>query len=277
MKLTAQRYSNSDRLRQLVTLAAILGSIAVNTISNLFPLNGVNIGVLSNTLFTSVLIIPANYAFAIWGLIYIGLIAFGIYQFQPSQRQNPSLQRCGYLLVFASLAQCVWIYLFLARLFPLSLVAMLGILFPLIGMYQRLGIGQQRISRQERWFIHIPISVYLGWITVATVVNVAIALYSLNWNGWGIAPPIWTAIVMTISTAIAVLIVIKHHDTAYALVMIWALVAIAIRQINTPLIAMTGVVMASVLVVISATSMYLAATDRPKKRKNGSRRPHRVG
>jgi hypothetical protein len=241
---------DADRLRQVTTLAAILGSIAINSISNKFPPNGVNIGTLSNTLFNDVQILPANYAFAIWGLIYIGLIAFGIYQLQPVQRRSPRLRRCGYLLVLACLAQCVWIYLFLARLFPLSTIAMLGILVPLIVMYQRLGIGQQHVSRQMLWLVDIPISVYLGWISVATIVNVAIALYSLNWNGWGLVSPVWTVIVMAVSATIALLMLIQRRDRAYALVIVWALIAIAIRQANTPLIVGAGVVLAIALTLL---------------------------
>ena len=249
MKFSAQRY-NPDFLRQVATLAAILGSIAINTLSNLFPPQGVNIGRLSNTLFADVQITPANYAFAIWGLIYLGLIAFCLYQLQPTQRQNPSLRRSGYLLVVASLAQCAWIYLFLDRRFLVSVVAMVGILLPLIAMYQRLGIGQQRVSRPERWLLHIPISIYLGWISVATVVNVAIALYSRNWNGWGIAPTVWTVIMMLISTTIAALVTLQRRDTAYMLVMVWALVAIALRHSNTPLIVVSGGVMAITLILL---------------------------
>ena len=169
------KLANPDFQRQIATLAAVLGSILINTLSNVFPLNGVSVGNLSNTLFASVQIIPANYAFAIWGLIYIGSIAFGIYQLQPTQRENPRLRRSGYLLSIACISQCAWIYLFLARLFPLSNLAMLGILVPLMVMYQRLEIRRERVSRQERWFIHLPISVYLGWISVATIVNVALA------------------------------------------------------------------------------------------------------
>jgi hypothetical protein len=250
MKLSNQG-SEADLRRQITTLAAVLGSIAINTLSNVFPLNGVNVGNLSNTLFASVQIIPANYAFAIWGLVYIGLIAFGIYQLQPSQRENPRLQHSGYLLAIACIAQCAWIYLFLARLFPLSNLAMLGILVPLIVMYQRLGIGRERVSRQERWFIHLPISIYLGWISVATIVNVAIGLYSLKWDSWGIAPSVWTVVMMAIAAVIAIVISIQRHDTAYVMVIVWALVAIAIRQANTPLIAMTGWGLAIALTVLN--------------------------
>jgi hypothetical protein len=255
MKLSNQR-SSPDLQRQVTTLAAVLGSIAINTLSNVFPLNGVSVGNLSNTLFASVQIIPANYAFAIWGLIYIGLIALGIYQLQPTQRENPRLQRSGYLLTIACIAQCAWIYLFLARLFPLSNLAMLGILVPLMVMYQRLGIGREGVSRQERWFIHLPISIYLGWISVATIVNVAIGLYSLKWDGWGIAPSVWTVVMMAISSIIAAVISFKRHDTAYVLVIIWAVVAIAIRQVNTPLIAMTGWGLAIGLAVLHLVNQF---------------------
>ena len=241
------KLANPDLQRQIATLAAVVGSILINTLSNIFPLNGVSVGNLSNTLFASVQIIPANYAFAIWGLIYIGLSAFGIYQLQPTQRENPRLQHSGYLLAIACISQCAWIYLFLARVFPLSNLAMLGSLVPLMVMYQRLGIGRERVSRQERWFIHLPISVYLGWISVATIVNVAIGLYSLKWYGWGIAPSIWTVVMMTIASIIAAVISIQRHDTAYVLVIVWALVAISIRQANVPLIMVTGWVLAIVL------------------------------
>ncbi len=234
-----------------MTIVAVFGSIFINTISNIFPLNGVNIGKLSNTIFAPVQIIPANYAFSIWGLIYIALIAFSFYQFQPSQKYNPSLQGSAYLLVFACLAQCVWIYLFLARLFPLSCIAILAILLPLMAMYRYLGIGQHQVSSQDRWFIHIPISIYLAWIAVATVVNVAVTLYSLNWDGWGISSSVWTVIMMIVSSAIAAMVTVQGRNTTYIYVTIWALIAISIRQINTPLIAISGVVLAIVLALVT--------------------------
>lgn len=250
----SNQYFDFDILRQVTTLVAIFSTIAINTISNFFPPDGVDMASLSDILFTSVQILPANYAFAIWGLIYLGLISFGIYQVLLSQRQNPSLQRSGYLLVIACISQCAWIYLFLARQFPLSAIAMLGILLPLIIMYQRLRIDVQFISQSERWFIRIPISIYLGWITAAFVVNVSLALYSLNWDGWQIAAPIWTILMIMVATAIAALIIIKYQDYAYTVVIIWTLVAIAIRQVDIPEITVTAVVMAIALVLLCLRS-----------------------
>jgi len=254
MKLS-NKNSDPELTRQLVTVVAIIASIVVNTISNIFPPNGTNVGELSNTLLAPVQVTPANYAFAIWGVVYLGLLAFGLYQFQATERHNPRLVRGGYLLTFACIAQCAWIYLFLARLFPLSIVAMLGILLPLIALYQCLGIGIQNVSKQERWFLHVPISIYLGWITVATVVNVASTLYVGEWNGWGIPATVWTVLMMIVSAAIASYIYIKRHDAAYTLTIVWALLGITIRQIGTPSIAVTGIVAAIALLLLIAAEV----------------------
>jgi hypothetical protein len=237
-------------LRQIATLLAIVGGIIINTLSNFFPINGLNIGQLSNQLFGSVLIIPASYAFAIWGLIYVGLLAFGIYQCRPRQRQSPELDQAGWLLVIASIAQIIWIYLFEARFFMLSIVPIVGILLPLIGMYQCLEIGTRRVSRQVQWLVHAPVSLYLGWISVATVVNVAIGLYSLNWNGLGISSTVWTVLMIGVSGTIAFLVLLQKRDPIFPLVIVWALVAIALRRWSFLPIAATAMGLAIVLAIL---------------------------
>lgn len=240
-------YLDRDFLRQVLNLVAILAAFGVNVLANVAPINGLTIGEISNTIFRNVLITPANYAFAIWGLIYLGLISLGIYQVLPTQRQNPSLRRMGYLLVAASLAQIAWVFFFQYRLFALSLVAMLAILLPLIGIYLRLGIGYRRVSRREKWFVDIPLSIYFAWISVATIVNVALTLYDLRWNGWGINAQVWTAIALVAGAAIGAAVSIQRADIAYTLVVIWAFVAIAVRQADKPLIFATAGGLAIVL------------------------------
>lgn len=236
-----------DRLRSWLTLLAIVGALGVNIGSNLRPINGLNIGDLSNTLFAEVQVIPANYAFAIWGLIYLGLIALGIYQLFPAQYRRLEFRTISYLLILACTAQMIWVLVFLSRWFWLSVVAMLGILLPLIGIYLSLEIGKRRVSRSDRWLMQIPISVYLGWITVATVVNVASALYSQGWNGWGLAGAGWTAILVVISGAIAAAVALQRQDPAFVLVIMWALVAIGVRQLAQPLIWVTAGVVSLLL------------------------------
>src|SRR5918997_3772289 len=254
MKQSTQ-YINRDILRQFLNLSAILAAFGINVLANVAPLNGLSIGEISNTFFKEVLITPANYAFAIWGLIYLGLITFGVYQGLPAQRQNPSLRRMDYLLVLACFAQISWVFLFQYRLFALSLVAMLGILLPLIGIYLRLGIGNRWVPRQQKWFVHIPLSIYLAWISVATIVNVALTLYDLGWSGWGINPEVWTAIALLAGAAIAAMVIIQRADIAFTFVIVWAFVAIAVRQANRPLIAATAAGLAFVLVLLLFLSM----------------------
>ena len=234
----------------ILALVAILATLTINALSNFFPLKGANIGKISNTVFQGVQITPANYAFAIWGLIYIGLIAYGIYQLRPAQRRNPTIGRASVLLIVACMAQITWVYLFTMRLFWLSVVAMLVILLALIGAYLQLGIGKVQVLRDRQWLAHIPFSIYLGWISVATVVNIASALYSYNWDGWGINGTYWTAIMLVVATIIAAIVAIKRADIAFTCVFIWAYVAIAIRQINNPIILTTVIVSAIVLGIL---------------------------
>jgi hypothetical protein len=243
---------NQDILRQFLTLIAILAAFGTNVLANVAPFSGLTIGEISNTVFKDVLITPANYAFAIWGLIYLGLISLAVYQVLPAQRQNSSLRRIGYFLVLASLAQVAWVFFFQYRLFTVSLVAMVGILLPLIGAYQQLGVGRDRISRMDKWLVFMPLSIYLGWISVATIVNVALVLYNLGWQGWGISPEVWTAIALVAGAAIAATVSIQRADIAFVLVIVWAFIAIAVRQANISLIAITagGLAIALVLLLV---------------------------
>lgn len=242
--------NNRDFIRQLATLTAIVGAFVVNLISNIFPLNGMSIGEISNTLFANVLIIPANYAFAIWGLIYLGLFTLAIYQVLPNHRHDADLRNIGYLLVIALVAQSIWVYLFLSRLFAVSVMAILLILLPLIVAYSRLGIGKQRVPQSKKWCVHFPISIYMGWISVATVVNVASALYFQGWNGWGISPELWTAMMLLVAGIIPAVMVTQRQDFAYAGVTIWALVAIAIKHWNNSLVRNVALTLAIALVFL---------------------------
>ena len=249
-----------DLLRQVINFVAIVAAFGTNVAANLAPIKGLNIGEISNTLFKDVLITPANYAFAIWGVIYLGLFSFAIYQVLPSQRHNPHLRQIGYLLVGSSFAQIIWVFCFLSRWFLLSTVAMLGILLPLIITTQRLGIGEKKLSRLDKWFIQIPLSIYLAWISVATIVNTAIVLYYRGWNGWGISPQIWSAVMLILAGAIASRISLVRGDTAFVLVYLWAFIAIALRHLEYPLISGTAGGIGFILVLL----LILNYLRRPK-------------
>lgn len=242
--------AQNSRLLQWLTLVAILTTFAINIWSNFAPINGQTIGQISNVEFADVLIIPANYAFAIWGLIYLALFGFGFYQFLPEQRNNPRLQDVRPLLIAACIAQSIWVFFFLYRQFWLSVLAMLTILLALIFAYLRLEVGRRSVGRTERWLAQIPFGIYLGWISVATIVNVAIALYSQGWS-LGLSPVIWTVILMLIAGVIGATLALQRREIAFSLVVVWALVAIATRQATIPAILVTAAVLSIGLTVLT--------------------------
>lgn len=239
---TSTRNSNSGLGLAIATLLAIAATLIVNTLSNIFPPGGLNVGTIANTLLKDVLILPANYAFAIWGLIYVGLVAYGLYQLRLPQRRDPTIRSVNILLIVACLAQVAWIYLFTLRQFWWSVLAMLAILLPLIRAYLYLRTGQERVSRERKWLAQIPFSVYLAWVSVATIVNIACALYSSGWNGWGLSPIAWTVIMLIVGAVVASLTVWQRRDTAFGLVFVWAYLAIALRQSAISSIWITAVV-----------------------------------
>lgn len=232
---------------QIATIVSIVAAIVINALSNAFPLRGLNIGAISNTILGGVLITPANYAFAIWGVIYIGLIAFGIYQALPAQRHNPHLLKLRAPIVWASVFQIVWVYLFQLQQFWLSVVFMFGILLNLIAAYVWSRFPKNRVSREEKWFARIPISIYLGWISVASIVNVASALYASGWSNGG---AFWTVLMILIAAVISAIIAIRFGDIAFTGVIVWAFIAIAVRQLGQLPILITAVGSAIVLILL---------------------------
>jgi hypothetical protein len=239
----------------IATLIAILATLTVNILSNIFPPEGLNIGEISNTLLRGVLITPANYAFSIWGIIYIGLIAYGIYQLRAEQRGDPTIQQTNVLLIIACLAQIAWVYLFTHQQFGLSIVAIVVILLSLIAAYLKLKVGQIPVTRDRQWMAHIPFSIYLGWISVATIVNVASALYIANWDGWGLSGTVWTLLMLVVGAGIGAVIALQRADLALVGVLVWAYLAIAVRLLQLSNLALAAGLLALGLVIAGAVGI----------------------
>lgn len=237
--------------RQLINLLAVIVTIGVNGLANALPLNGQTTGEISDRF--QVYFVPAGYVFSIWGLIYLGLIAFAVYQALPAQRDNPRLRRIGYLFALSCLANIAWLFLWHYEIFLLTLVAMVVLLLLLVAIYLRLDINRVRVNRAERCLVHIPFSIYLGWITVATIANVTSVLDYLNWGGWGISPEVWTVIMLFAGAGIASAMSLTRGDVAYMLVIIWAFAGIGVKHAGTPLVAsaawLTTALVALMLVV----------------------------
>lgn len=234
-------------LRQAVNVLAVITTIVVNGLANALPLNGQTTGEISDRF--QVYFVPAGYVFSIWGLIYLGLIIFAVYQALPGQRDNPRLHRVNYLFALSCLANVVWLFFWHYEQFPLTLVAMLALLLLLIAIYLRLGIGRVAIPVAEKWFVDVTFSICLGWITVATIANVTSLLDYLNWNGWGISAEVWTVIMLVAGASIAWAVSLTRGDLAYMLVIIWAFVGIAVKHADTSVVAIAAWVTTALVVL----------------------------
>ena len=229
--------------------------------ANTLPINGKTTGDISNQF--EVYFTPANYVFAIWGLIYLGLAALAVYQALPSQRGNPRLARSRPWLALSGAANIAWLLLWHYECFPLTLLAMLAILGLLILTYLRLEIGLTRVDRSERWLVQLPISIYLGWISVATIANATVLLDYLGWGGWGISAEAWTLIMIAVAAVLGWTMALRRGDVAYPLVLIWAFAGIAIRNAATAQVS-TGAWIGAVFALLAAV---VAARRRSGERK----------
>lgn len=247
---------NKDKVRQWTNLIALFAAFAVNMITNIIPIDGISIKQIADNYDATVLVIPANYAFAIWGLIYLGLGCLAIYQALAFNKTDPRCRQLGYLLTISSVAQIAWVILFQYRLFFPSLIAMLAILIPLIILYIRLEIFIKPVSRAQKWFINFPISIYLAWISVATILNVAIALASIQWDAWNISITAWTILMLIVATVLGILAVTQRRDIAFAGVLVWAFIAIALRHLDQQLLAVTAVGLALILLILVAREKF---------------------
>jgi hypothetical protein len=248
----------------VATLAAIVFAILWNFATNIFPPTGVSIGELSNTVFADVRIIPANYAFAIWGLIYTGLVAFGIYQLDSRRNDNIFLQRTRPWLVLVSVLQCAWILLFLYQQMLLSTLVMFGILWGLIKCYLSLHAPSKNARPLSTNWVPAVFSVYLGWISVATIVNVSATLYLWGWNGAPLSSDLWTVLMVAVSVGLALVLYTIYADRVFGGVVIWSIIGILFANFDSPIIGITGLAAISILIVTLLPQSIFSSIRRSK-------------
>ena len=241
-----------DNLRQIANLLSVLLALTVNILATALPLNNQTTAQISDRF--KVFFVPAGYVFAIWGIIYIGWIAFTVYQFLPAQKESPRLRGLGYLFALTGVFNAAWLFCWQYNHFTLSVIVMLILLGLLIASYLNLNIGHTLVSNVEKWCVDIPLSVYLGWISVATIANISDWLYFVNWNGFGIAPQAWAVIMLIVASLFGLLMALTRRDSGYLFVFVWAFAGIAVKQAAAPLVAYSAwvaVVIALGLVVFS--------------------------
>lgn len=196
-----------------------IAMVVVNFLANGLPINNRSTGAISDAYPN--LFAPAGPAFAIWGLIYLLIGGYIIYQFiKKDQKTEQLLQKINPLFIATSLANISWIFAWHYDYIGLSVLIMATLLILLIKISDLLRAKQ--FKTLEKISIWAPFSIYFGWITVATIANITVFLVSIGWNGFGIADFVWTSIILLIGVTIGILRMRKDKNIAYGLVLVWA-------------------------------------------------------
>jgi hypothetical protein len=249
-----------------LNLAALVVMLAVNALANALPINGLTTGGISDRY--SVLVTPAGYVFGIWGLIYLLLVAYVVYQLLPAGRKRGDL---GAWFIVGCIANTLWLILWHYLRISWTLPVMVALLGSLIVIYLRIHQPGDAVTPATRWLVRVPFSVYLGWITVATIANVTAALHACNWGGWGIAPETWAPVMLVVAMAAAATMAWRHRDLAYGLVIVWALTGIAVRQSGSVVsragwVAAAATVALVVVAVLRAPDQHGPSTEGHRER-----------
>jgi len=241
---------------QVLNIVAVAVSIAVSALANALPINDRTTGELS-ALYPN-LFVPAGLTFSIWGVIYLLLILFALFQARTvaSREKDPFVERIGGWFFLAGVANASWIFAWHYERVGLSVLIMAVLLLSLLVAYLRLGIGVTPAPPGERFLIRLPISVYLGWVTVATIANVTAYLVAAGWGGFGLTDQVWAVTMVAAALAITLVIIRQRGDIAFSLVVVWALIGILLRRLEVdaeplyPLLFTLAIALVAILVAL---------------------------
>jgi hypothetical protein len=214
------------KIFKILAPLAYIAMVAVNYLANALPIAGRDTGAISDRYPN--LFAPAGYAFSIWGLIYTLLAIYVIYQFKKGK--DGLVSKVNGLFILTSLFNIWWILTWHNDWIWLSVILMLGLLFSLIKISKI--FKNHTFSKKEKWLVRLPFSVYLGWITVATIANITVFLVSINWNGFGLSEIFWKVLILLIGAFIGSMRTIQNRNIPYGLVLVWAYGAILYKHIS---------------------------------------------
>ncbi|TVR59200.1 MAG: tryptophan-rich sensory protein [Spirochaetaceae bacterium] len=235
-----------EKTTAVINLVAFLGMLTVNILATSLPLNGLTTGELSDALPN--LFVPIGLTFSIWGVIWVLLGAYLVLQLRTAfgsrgttaaepERPSPYSPRvAGPWFAVNMVLNSAWIFFWHFQMIGISVVIMLGLLFSLIVMFLRTERAIGFDAPENRSFALVPISVYFGWITIATVANITAFLVSVGWDGFGIPEVGWTVFVIAVALGLTVAMLLRHRNFAFAAVAVWSFIGIAAKRgtLGTP-------------------------------------------
>lgn len=221
------------RMYQTFNVLGYILTILVNALANILPINGQGTGEVSDAYPN--LFAPAGFTFSIWGVIYLALGLFVIYQlgfFSKGRQEHLKIvARIKWSFLIASLANSAWIFAWHYEQMFKSVLIILILLISLLDIYEAVN-KEPAQSSIERISVQGAFSIYLSWISVATIANITTFLVSINWNGFGISIQTWAMIVILVATVLTLSYVFNKHDIPYACVTLWALFGILYKHLT---------------------------------------------
>jgi hypothetical protein len=246
-------------LLAILNVIGFLGVVAVNGLANALPLAGKTTGQLSDQYPN--LFVPSGLTFSIWGLIYLLLaiyVTYGMVQAIRMPAEATSFtSRIGILFIITCIANAAWIFCWHYKQLPLSLLCMLILLVTLAAIYLRLNVGRSATGPIEKFLVHLPISIYLGWISIATIANITAVLVAAKWNRFGISEQVWAILMIGIGTVLALLLLFQRKDPFYALVVDWAVLGILIKRASDSRASVQGIIITSIICISILTLAVL--------------------
>lgn len=245
-------------------LVAFAIVILLNFLSNALPINGQTMSEISArypSLFT-----PAGFTFAIWGLIYLGLLVFVIWQALPAQRSSDKVARLSTWFQINCLMNAVWIVVWHYDLVALSLLVMFVILATLILIYRTLISAIDTAPFTEHLVLYLPFSLYTGWITLATIANASVLQTSNGWDYVWLTAVQWTLLKLAVAGAIGARMVLKYRDPVFGAVIIWGAYGIFVMQSATPAVSGAALTLSLLMALLLGIEFVTRLIETAKKR-----------
>ncbi|TXT65053.1 MAG: conserved membrane protein of unknown function [Promethearchaeota archaeon] len=237
---------------QIGNILAVIGTIVVNLLANVIPIGGNTTGDLAEDYPN--LFVPAGYVFSIWFIIYVLIVIFAVYQakdlFKSEKEDLPFIEKISVFFIIGSLGNITWIFFWHYKVLIGALIAILILFLSLLIIYWNLEIGISDAPRNEKLYVHLPISVYFGWLTVATVAQIVALLVDLGVPSFGILADFLTVVVIIVVLLLALINLYTREDIAYNLVIVWASIGIFVKQLPSNLLISITALIAALIVGI---------------------------
>ena len=223
----------------LKALALLIPPLAIFT-GPLFAPGDRAVGQISDALFGDIPLIPAGYAFSIWSVIYLGVLALAIIQILPRWSNHPRIQAARLPLILNMIANFLWIFTWLNLYFVANTLVLFLQLATGVWLYFTLyGPRHRDDAPLSRW-LTAPFSLYAAWLTLASVLGATTLRRYLEWQAFGLSDMTWTLIMLLISTALGAFFLRWWRDPFYGAVYVWAFVAIALKPEQLPPVMATA-------------------------------------